>query len=282
MKTDAPELSTCRALRVQGGEARELEERLARESPLEIRLNRRSHTLLMVNPAHLEELARGFCLSEGLVASPEQVEAVEVGSAELEGVGPAYWAEVSLPAELARAARVRRVAPAATSCGLCGLESLNQLGDKVEPVSDAGWRTDIASLLGLAQEMTRQQPLYSQTGGTHAVLLARPGGEVVTVREDVGRHNALDKAIGAALAAGEDLGGLLAILSGRVSYEMALKAARAGLGLVASVSAPTALGQALCQRLGVTLVGFVREGRATVFSHARRVRLQPSPMANPE
>ncbi len=270
-------LAPFRALRIQDGKPRTIPERAAVEVPFELRLNGRSHTLLMISPQAVEELARGFCLSEGLVDEPGQVQGVEVGWDRVAGVGPVAWADVSLPRELARRARVRRVAPAATSCGLCGLESFSQLAGDIAPLRAPGFRVELARLFELMRTMEQSQPTYQATGGTHAACLARPEGRILVVREDVGRHNALDKVLGWGAGQGQDLGRCLVLLSGRVSYEMALKLARARVPLVGSVSAPTALGIRLLEGLGLTLVGFIRRHRLTVFTHPRRVTGFPQP-----
>lgn len=274
-----PELmSGLPAMQVRQNQAKPVNERAAVETPFELRVNGRSHTLLMINPNSVRELALGFCLSEGLVESPEQIQDIEVGWAELPGLGRAWYADVKLPKELAKAAKVRRVAPAATSCGLCGLESFSQLGKNVRPIDSSGLAIEAEVLLSLVETMVQAQPIYTATGGTHAALLGDAHGRVIAVKEDVGRHNALDKAIGAGLDQGADLSQCLAYLSGRVSYEMAIKAARAGLQLVGSVSAPTVLGVRLLDRLGLTLVAFTRPPRFTVYAHPERVLLKGEPL----
>ena len=275
----SPELmSRVRAVQVRRDQAVLVDERAAREAPFEVRINGRSHTLLMINPSHVRELALGFCCSEGLVSAPDQIKDIEVGWASLPGLGRAWYADIKLPGDLARAAKVRRVAPAATSCGLCGLESFSQLGQNLRPVQPAGLTVDAGVLLGLADAMVKDQPIYKTTGGTHGALLASAGGQVIAVREDVGRHNALDKAIGSGLDQGVDLSQCLAFLSGRVSYEMAIKAARVGLQVLGSVSGPTVLGVRLLDRLNVTLAAFIRPPRFTVYTHPRRVLLNGQPL----
>ncbi|RJX35925.1 MAG: formate dehydrogenase accessory sulfurtransferase FdhD [Desulfarculus sp.] len=265
-------------LRISGRGVRAMRDDLAVEAPFELRINGRSQVLLMVSPQGLEDLARGHCLSEGLTSRPEEVLGVTLGRAELPGLGPAYWADVELPRELARRARSRRVAPAATSCGLCGLESFQDLGREIRPVSSA-LTVDLSVVQGLFQLMERGQEVFPRTGAAHAAALGTPRDGLVSLAEDVGRHNALDKALGAALAAGQDLGGCLAAVSGRISFEMALKAARSGLPLIASVSAATTLGRSLCADLGVTLVAFARQERATVYCHPHRVLLDGVPLS---
>jgi FdhD protein len=227
----------------------------------------------MVSPTNLAELALGHCLSEGLVSGPRDVLGMELGSAELPGVGLAWWADVRLSPELARRAKIRRIAPAATSCALCGLESLRDLRTDIPPLAVAGPFADIQAVFSLLGAMEGGQAIFSATGATHAAALGTAQGELVSVAEDLGRHNALDKAIGLAVAAGHDPRQLMAALSGRLSYEMALKAARVGIPLVASVSAPTGLSLRLMQALGLTLVAFGRPPRATVYTHPQRVTL---------
>ncbi|MEW5911607.1 MAG: formate dehydrogenase accessory sulfurtransferase FdhD [Thermodesulfobacteriota bacterium] len=265
------------SLRISGQGLRRQQDELAVEAPFELRINGRSQVLLMAAPHGLEELARGHCLSEGLVSRPREVLGVTLGQAELPGLGPAYWADVELPPEVARRCRVRRTAPAATSCGLCGLESFQELFREVRPVVSS-LTVELSVVQGLFQHMERGQEVFPRTGAAHAAVLGDAQGGLVSLAEDVGRHNALDKALGAALMAGHDLSGCLVALSGRISYEMALKAARAGLPLIASVSAATALGRRLCAELGVTLVAFARQERATVLCHAQRVLMNGAPL----
>lgn len=273
-----PTIRPSRVVQVDGDACLACPTEIAVEAPLELRLNGRSHTILMVTPSLLAELARGFCLSEGLVEHLGQVQGVSLGQGQLPGLGQAFWVDVSLDPDLARRAKLRRVAPAATSCGLCGLQSLEDLGGEVSPVLADDLAIECAALRRLLAAMEAGQEIFPPTGGAHAVALGSPQGELVAMAEDVGRHNALDKALGLALLAGRDPRGLVAILSGRISYEMALKAARAGLPLLASVSAPTSLGVALLTRLGLTGVGFLRGQRLSVYSHPERLRLAGHPL----
>eukprot|EP01022_Parablepharisma_sp_SALTPOND_P017189 TRINITY_DN2694_c1_g4_i1.p1 TRINITY_DN2694_c1_g4~~TRINITY_DN2694_c1_g4_i1.p1 ORF type:complete len:724 (-),score=167.23 TRINITY_DN2694_c1_g4_i1:78-2249(-) len=272
-----PPLRRVEALRLERGLWRTSREELAREAPCEIRLQGRSFVLLMVTPADLEHLARGFCLSEGVVSDPDQIKGLSLGQDHLPGLGAVHWVDVELAPGLAKQARARRVAPAATSCGLCGLESFRDLGAGIAQVK-APLQVELAVIQAQFQAMEQGQDIYRRSGAAHAAALGAPAGELLCLAEDVGRHNALDKVLGMALAQGRDLGTCLCTVSGRISMEMALKAARTGLPLIGSVSAATALGQSLCADLGVTVVGFAREDRATVYCHPQRVLINGRPL----
>ncbi|MFH1058986.1 MAG: formate dehydrogenase accessory sulfurtransferase FdhD [Pseudomonadota bacterium] len=251
---------------------RAADQMVCQEAPVEIRLNGRSQVILMATPMQLEELALGYCVSEGVVQEAAQVQGLGLGAAELPAVGPAHWVDVTLAPELARAARTRRVAPAATSCGLCGLESLQELPDDLTPLPAPRPLTELAGVFRLLAGLEAAQALFARTGGAHAAALGRADGALVSVAEDIGRHNALDKALGIAhRAGGWDPARGLAVLSGRMSYEMAMKIARAGIPVVASVSAPTGLCVRLLQQLNITLIAFCRPPRATIFTHPERI-----------
>lgn len=266
------------ALRVRKGRIQPLDEVAAREVPFELRINGRSHIVLMITPDAVRELAMGFCLSEGVVRQPDQVLEISLGEAEIDGLGQVLWADVTLPRDLARQARTRRVAPAATSCGLCGLESFSQIKSAVAPVTTSGWAIELDVLFDLFAATAQRQDVFNATGGTHAAALGGADGELWCVVEDIGRHNALDKALGTAVLAGRDLGRCAALLSGRISYEIALKIARTGVPLIGSVSAPTALAVNMLESLGVTLLGFGRAPRANVYTHAERVLVRGKPL----
>jgi FdhD protein len=165
---------------------------------------------------------------------------------------------------------------ATASCGVCGTASIDELCARV-PVVPGGFVVDHAVLAGLPDALRAAQPLFDQTGGIHAAGLFGPGGAPLVVREDVGRHNALDKVLGTRLLAeGLPAGDAIAVLSGRVSYELVQKAAAAGVPVLVAVSAPSSLAVATAERLGVTLAAFVRDGRATLYAHPGRIAV-PAP-----
>lgn len=269
-------LGQVAAVSVDAAGARVARQNVASECPCEIRLNGKSHTILMATPRQLEELALGYCLSEDVVQAAAQVQGVSSGRADMAALGPAYWVDVRLAPDLARRAKLRRMAPSATSCSLCGLESLRELPRGLTPVPASPLKVDLGTVFRLLKMMEAQQDVFTRTGGTHAVALGTPEAGLISVAEDVGRHNALDKALGMALRGAArrfEPTRCLAILSGRMSYEMALKLARVGIPLAASVSAPTGLCLRLLEQLNITLIAFCRPPRATIFSHPERVSL---------
>jgi FdhD protein len=172
-------------------------------------------------------------------------------------------------AALARRGR-RHLQVAYSSCSLCAKEAVADICRNLPPL--AGRLTLTTSqLVSLMARLLENQPIFQQTGGTHGVALASPDGAFFLCAEDVGRHNAMDKVIGRALLERRDFGGLVALLSGRISFEMALKTARAGIPLLAAVSAPTTMALQLAQELNLTLAGFVRGERFNLYTHPERL-----------
>lgn len=242
---------------------------------------------LMWTAAEGAALAAGFVAGEGVlgdVAVPERL-ALAVGFAYTEGIiaGLADIVSMGVCAERPDVVRMSLAAPEAvrvrrrnvvlsSSCGACGgREALeNGMGD-LPPVSDT-LRLAAADLAQLMAGMQCSQRLYRTTGGAHAAAVFSGTRGIVAVAEDLGRHNALDKVIGQCLLRGIALGGCGVVLSSRLSFEMIAKAARAGVELVAAVSAPTSLAIDMAERLGITLCGFVRGDSATVYTHPQRIR----------
>jgi FdhD protein len=163
-----------------------------------------------------------------------------------------------------------RLLPGRSSCGLCGSRQLEDVLRPVAPVPD-GPVLDPGALERALAALAQRQPLNAGTGAAHAAAWASPAGEIVCVREDVGRHNALDKLLGALSREGADLRAGFVLVTSRASYEMVIKTARLGIGLLAAISAPTALGVELARASNLTLAGFVRPGRHVVYSHPQRL-----------
>lgn len=246
------------------------------EEPLEIRVQSRDAEadvlgVTMRTPGNDFELAVGFLLSEGVLTRQEDV--LSVRYCQLSEGTPQQYNQVTVacvcPVELKGR---RRTSTVTSSCGICGTSSLEQLEGRC-PRPQTDQQIDARILVGLPDLLRPRQRVFERTGGLHAAGLFDYAGEVVATREDVGRHNAVDKLIGwAALERRLPLSAIALVVSGRVSFEIVQKAAVAGISTVVAVSAPTSLAVLTAQRLGMTLVAFVRGGRANVYAGVERVR----------
>ncbi len=235
------------------------------EQPLRIIVDGRPVATLMRTPGHETELALGFLLSEGIVRSADEVGAVAFCR---DGeVGEAGEVDVRLVGEAA-GRPLRRYRDVFSSCSLCGDEWIDALAADLPPFDGQPGRLRAANVFRVAQAMSADQPVFRATGGAHAAALSEAPFETALVREDLGRHNALDKALGAALVRSMDLSRSLLMLSSRLSFEMVAKAARAGVADVAGISAPSAAAVRLARRLGMFLAGFVRGETMTVYAGA--------------
>lgn len=243
-----------------------------REEPLEIRIGGIPVAVVMRTPGHDEELVMGFLATEGVVDGPDAVAGVRhctvVEDPETEG----NVMQVTLrPGIEVDWARLRRNLYASSSCGLCGKASIDQLMLRCTPLVD-DTRIEVSSLYGLPLRLEAAQTVFARTGGLHAAGLFDAEGEPLVIREDVGRHNAVDKVVGWALERGMlPLRGHVLMVSGRVSYEIAQKTVAAGIPVLAAVSAPSSLAVDLSARAGVTLVAFLRGQRLSVYAGAERI-----------
>jgi FdhD protein len=251
------------------GRAEAHDDAVAVEAPLEVRVGGKPITVLMRTPGHDEELVTGFLFNEGVITDADEVLATE-RPVDLSEAERGNVVNVSL-LTARRAPAGDRLFFSNSSCGICGKQSLASIEVQGAPV-----RSDLAVtrrvLAALPERLRAAQPLFARTGGVHASGLFTPAGELVAVREDVGRHNALDKLVGWALAEGRvPLADYLLLVSGRLSYELVQKAVAAGIPLVAAVGAPSSLAVEVAERFGITLVGFLRESGMNVYAHASRV-----------
>jgi FdhD protein len=241
------------------------------EEPLEIRIGGESLLVTMRTPGDDLDLAAGLLFTEGVLASLDEVAALTHGAPSA-GRDRDNVVEVTVaPGHELKASAARRVLRATAACGLCGKESIAAVRRRIAPIDDP---TTVALdvVLGLPETIRAAQPVFAATGGLHAVGLFTPDGTPLLVREDVGRHNAVDKVIGARLRDGfPSLAGGVMLLSGRAGFELVQKAAIARVPIVCSVSAPSALAVDLADEVGMTLVGFVRGGSANVYTHPHRV-----------
>jgi FdhD protein len=235
---------------------------LAMEAPLEVRVGGRPVTVMMRTPGHDPELVTGFLFTEGVIADADDILSIEPGP------GRANVLEVRL---LTSRRPGERHFVSYSGCGVCGkpsLEAVELRGPAVESVLSVSHRV----LCELPERLRAAQPLFARTGGAHASGLFSAAGELLAVREDVGRHNALDKLVGWALNEGlVPLSDCLLVVSGRVSYELMQKAVAAGIPLVAAVGAPSSLAVELAERFGVTLVGFLRADGMNAYAHTARL-----------
>lgn len=237
------------------------EDWVAAEVPVAIDYNDAPHVVMMATPDDLADFALGFSLSEAVIAAPAELEAFAATTL-LEGI------RLSLRIPAARAevlAQRRRNMIGSSGCGLCGTQVLEDVVRHPPRVAASIEVSDAALHRALA-ELEQRQPLNALTGATHAAAWARADGSLAHVREDVGRHNALDKLIGAIARAGDDVRSGFLVVTSRASYEMVQKAATVGIGFIAAISAPTALAIHLADATGITLVGFARGDGHVVYA----------------
>ena len=257
---------------IRDGEASRRPDAVAAEEPLEIRVNGEPVSVTMRTPGNDFELAVGFCFTEAIIDHPEQVATVRYCS----GDGPDQFNVVDVrlrdPGPVAEA--MRRNVYTTSSCGVCGTSSIEAVRKRVQPVHDDPTIMTTEWLSCLPGRLRTAQEVFDRTGGLHAAAVFEAGGELVCVREDVGRHNAVDKVIGwAATVDALPLTGKVLVVSGRVAFEIVQKALRAGIPALAAVSAPTSLAIALAEESGMTLVGFLRGRSMNVYTGADRVTM---------
>ncbi|MQR00123.1 formate dehydrogenase accessory sulfurtransferase FdhD [Glaciimonas soli] len=274
MDTDDVDFSTVATVTVEKWrESVSIKEQdvVAEEVAIALEYNGISHAVMMASPADLEDFALGFSLTEGILTDPS-----ELFDCEVVAVPDGIQVQMQIATERFIALKEkRRNLTGRTGCGLCGAETLAQAIRKPLPVNSSA-KFSVATVYAAIASMQQQQQLQQQTGATHAAAWLNKNGEILLVREDVGRHNALDKLIGALAARNEgkeDLSCGAVIITSRASYEMVQKAASMGIGFIAAISAPTALAIRLAQQADVTLLGFVRTHSRShvVYTHERRI-----------
>jgi FdhD protein len=256
-----------RVVRVRDGRAQELPDFLAAEEPLEIRLGGEQVAVTMRTPGNDTELAVGFLVGEGIVRPGDVAGVAECRSEE----GDGGVADVRLRPGAAASGGWQRNFYATSSCGVCGKASIEAVRVAAGAVGD-GPAIDRGVLESLPERLRDAQRVFDRTGGLHAAGLFTPGGDLLTLREDVGRHNAVDKVVGRHALEGElPLGGRVLMVSGRASFEIVQKAVVAGIPVVAAVSAPSTLAVDLAAESNATLVGFLRPGGFNVYCGRERI-----------
>jgi FdhD protein len=268
-----------RVVRIRGQAVSERSDTLAGEEPMEIRVNGRPLAVTMRTPGDDFALAAGFLVSEGVVHRTEQVARVLYCAGTVPGEPAGEDRYNTVDVRLAEgvpppAASVERHVYMSSSCGMCGRTSLDAVRTSARWPLASGPLLTPALLAELPGRLRARQQIFERTGGLHAAALFAGDGTLLDIREDVGRHNAVDKVIGRALREGAlPLDGTVLMVSGRASFELVQKAVMAGIPVLAAVSAPSSLAVDLAEESGLTLVGFLRGDSMNVYAGAQRVEL---------
>jgi FdhD protein len=274
-----PSIEVTSVTEWKNNEARRVQDYLATEEPLEMRAGRHSLGVTLRTPGDDRELVAGFLFTEGIISQPEQLLSVETaGHPTGNSAAQTNLVRVTLRhvARLSPGKAARRFS-AGSACGVCGKASIAQLRRRGVRRPDPASRFDPDMLCQLPEKLRATQAIFGRTGGLHAAALFSRDGAMLVLREDIGRHNAVDKVIGWALLEGQlPLSDRTLLVSGRGGFEIVQKALTAGVPLVASVSAPSSLAVKLARELGLTLVGFLRGRRFIIYSGEERL-LVPSP-----
>jgi FdhD protein len=252
--------------RLDGADSKGESAQVAAEVPVALVYNAKPHVVMMCTPADLEDFAMGFSLSEGIVLKP-----AEVARSAVVKYARGIEVQIEIPADAAeRLAERGRMLAGRTGCGLCGVEVIDEAIREPLPV-----RSKLAvsrnALYKAGEALNALQPLNRETNTIHAAAWAKADGTLHTVREDVGRHNALDKVIGALARTGTDTSDGFFVVTSRASYELVQKAATANVGILAAVSRPTALAIRFADDAGVSLIGLLRGKSANVYTHPARI-----------
>jgi FdhD protein len=260
----------------EDGRVRKVQDALAAEEPLEIRIGGVPLTVTMRTPGHDLELAAGFLLTEGIIQSAEQIAGLRAIT--LENGLRSNVVEVELQDSDFDPEDLQRNFYAASSCGICGKASIHAIRVRGLRQLESGFRVDPEMLCRLPEALRAEQAVFSRTGGLHAAALFDGEGQLIALREDIGRHNAVDKIAGwAVLEKKLPLSQHVMLVSGRGGFEIVQKALAAGIPILASVSAPSSLAVKLARELGLTLVGFLRGRRFVVYSGEFRCVAAPGP-----
>ena len=241
---------------------------IAEEVPVALVYNGISHAVMLATPQDLADFALGFSLSEGIIKTPSEMYDIEIVT-ETNGIS----IQIDIATErFSGLKEVRRTLTGRTGCGLCGTDSLEHAIKLLSPLNNVNFCVQPDALLTAYRNMPSHQALQAVTGATHASAWVSLQGEILLVREDVGRHNALDKLIGALAKYSVDMTTGFVLTTSRASYEMVQKTVSAGVQLLAAVSAPTGLAIRMAEHSGLTLVGFLRDKSYVIYSHVDKIK----------
>jgi FdhD protein len=255
--------------RKKDGSLEYLRDDLTIEEPLEIRIGGKTLATTMRTPGHDDELAAGFLVSEAIVRDQSAIVKISRDGNNRVVVSLAEGMKLKLNS-------AQRFGTISSSCGLCGKTSIDEIRQNFPAIGSAEIRIDIQTLLSLPEKLRKAQSDFARTGGIHAAGIFDLGGDLKTVREDIGRHNAVDKAIGRAFLDKQlPLNRNILLVSGRASFEIVQKALAAGIPIVAAVSAPSTLSVDFARESNQTLIGFLRPPSFNIYSHIERVILEP-------
>ena len=272
-QTEDIRVANTRVMRwANGGLDNETEDWVAREEPLEIRVKGESIVVTMRTPGHDKELAIGFLLAEGVITNSSDVLEIaycQQGEASLHknilNVFLSPEVEINLD-------RLKRNVYASSSCGLCGKASIESLQNIFEPLNKIETVISVDKILTLAQKLRAKQSTFDKTGGLHAAGIFDRNGELLVLREDIGRHNAVDKILGHLFLKNRmPLEDCVLMVSGRASFEIIQKSLAGRVGIICAVSAPSSLAVEMAKESGQTLIGFLRERKFNVYSHKERI-----------
>ena len=265
-QNSSPEGAVSHAVWTRGCLTQSKPDMLATEVPVALVYNGISHVVMMTTPKDLEQFAIGFSLSEGIIECPQDIYGMDV-------VPSCNGLEVQIELSSRRFMGLkerRRALAGRTGCGVCGVEQLNDIGKPITPLPFTQ-TIDLANLDRALKHLSDFQPVGQLTGCTHAAAWAMPSGELAGGHEDVGRHVALDKLLGRRATEGESWQQGAVLVSSRASYEMVQKSAMCGVEILFAVSAATTLAVDVAERCNLTLVGFCKPGKATIYTHPRRL-----------
>ncbi len=256
-------------IRYEAGQPWKATEVLVKEEALQIKINGKAYTITMRTPGQDSELAMGLLFTEGIISGKEDV--LEISH--IPAVHGSHTLVIDMKVKeevLAGKNLFNRSIASSASCGVCGKIELCDL-ILHEPAIETTHQLDTSLIPALLERMSTRQAIFRRTGGSHAAAIFSIEGQLVTVQEDIGRHNAVDKVIGELLLREQRSQASILLVSGRVSYEIVAKCSRARIPLLLSVSAPSSLSVEHCQQKGITLVAFCRDNRATVYTHPQRI-----------